>query len=109
MRLESEIYLDCPPVERRDQSRVGIDVLARAHLFERRPLTVNIRDLTSGGFLMESPIDVPIDTALYLQLPGLQMTAARVIWSNNQYTGCQFTTPLSVAELGWIEDSAWRI
>lgn len=109
MRLESEIYFDKVAVERRHKARSGIDVLARAHLFERRPLTVSIRDLTSGGFLMETSIDVPIDTPLYLQLPGLQMVAARVIWSNNHYTGCQFTTPLSVSELGWIEDSAWRI
>jgi hypothetical protein len=109
VRLESEIYVDSAPADRRNHVRDGVDVLARAHLFERRPVTVNIRDLTTGGFLMEAPVDVAAGTPLYLQLPGMPLTAACVIWSSSQYLGCQFTTPLSVAELGCIEDSAWRI
>ncbi|MEM8696690.1 MAG: hypothetical protein AAGE05_11775 [Pseudomonadota bacterium] len=109
MRLESEIYLGSPPVDRREAPRTGVDVLARAHVFEKRPLTVNIRDLTTGGFLMEAPIEVDIGATIYLQLPGLHLTAAQVIWKSAHYTGCQFVNPLSGSELSCVEGSAWRI
>lgn len=109
MGLESEIYAEHMHAERRQRQRAGVDILARAHLFERRPLTVSIRDLTVNGFLMEGMIDVPVATTFYLQLPGLSMKGAETIWTNAQYTGCRFINFLSGAELNCIEDSTWRI
>ncbi|MEO1168287.1 MAG: hypothetical protein AAFW97_06220 [Pseudomonadota bacterium] len=109
MRLESDIYLDDRPPDRRGESRTGVDVIARAHLFEMRPITVNIRDLTAKGFMMEARMDVNVGAILYLQLPGLNLNAAEVAWSSEHYTGCVFLSPLNSAELNCLESSAWRL
>jgi hypothetical protein len=106
MRLTSEIYCD-EGASAGAAAASAIDIWARVSQYERKPKLATIRDLTSSGFMLDRTDSLEIGASILLQLPGLNLTAARVIWTNDLYAGCEFERPLSSHEMTTLEESAW--
>ena len=106
MRLMSELYLDegVPPTA---HSADPIDIWARVSQYERKPRLATVRDLTAIGFMLDRTDSLETGTTILLQLPGLSLAAARVVWTNDLFAGCEFERPLNSEEMGTLEESAW--
>ena len=65
-------------------------------------VTVNLLDLSTSGFRIESYLDLRVGSEVWLTLPGLASTRACVAWVGNIYTGCRFLDPLHPAVLDMI-------
>ncbi|MGF1550617.1 MAG: PilZ domain-containing protein [Sphingomonadaceae bacterium] len=58
-----------------------------------------IVDLSTSGFRIEILNSLPIGNYVWLTLPGLGSTCARVAWCKGNYAGCEFLEPLHPAVL----------
>ncbi|MGZ8282737.1 MAG: PilZ domain-containing protein [Allosphingosinicella sp.] len=60
-------------------------------------VTVQILDLSTDGFRVATHLELMIGTDVWLRLPGLEPSHARVVWSDAQFIGCAFVRPLHPA------------
>lgn len=69
----------------------------------RRPgakkVRVDLLDISTNGFRMESFDTFPVESHVWLTLPGLEAQCARVAWRQGDEVGCEFATPLHPAVL----------
>lgn len=69
----------------------------------RRPgakkVVVDLLDISTDGFRIESFDSLPVESHVWLTLPGLEALCARVAWRRNDEVGCEFATPLHPAVL----------
>lgn len=92
-----------PDQKARKSSRVAVDFSAGL-----RPrggtsaVTVHILDLSTDGFRIDSLLDLQIGTDVWLRLPGLEPTHAKVAWADGYLAGCKFERPLHPAVLDMI-------
>lgn len=59
--------------------------------------TVGIVDLSVRGFQAETPITYHVGSYVWLKLPGLEASLARVVWSDGRRLGGEFQEPLHPA------------
>jgi hypothetical protein len=83
---------------------------------ERRPLqavaslrrsgynkvAVNLLDLSTSGFRIETFGGITVGAPVWITLPGLAAIEAKVVWSRWDLVGCEFTNPLHPAILDTI-------
>jgi hypothetical protein len=50
-----------------------------------------VHDLSSGGALLESPVELAIGDTVELDLPAGQPAEATVIWNSGKFYGCEFS------------------
>jgi hypothetical protein len=87
----------------RKSSRVAVDFSAGL-----RPrggtsaVSVHILDLSTDGFRIDSLLDLQVGMDVWLRLPGLEPTHARVAWTDGYLAGCAFERPLHPAVLDMI-------
>lgn len=87
----------------RASSRIAVDF--EAGLRPRggtAPVSVHILDLSTHGFRIDSLLDLAVGTDVWLRLPGLEPTHARVAWADGYIAGCAFERPLHPAVLDMI-------
>ncbi len=86
--------------------RVRHRELVSAELFIRQSNTqlfrTTLSDLSVTGFKMESCTNLDADKLVFATLPGLQTLAARIVWTNYNDYGCQFSAPLHPAVLDHV-------
>lgn len=52
-----------------------------------------ILDLSTHGFRIEASIAMARDMQVWLTIPGFEPKAARVVWVEGSFAGCEFETP----------------
>ena len=81
-----------------------VPVALRAGLRQRgaSAVTVQILDLSTHGFRIDTHLSLEVGTQVWLRLPGLEATPARVAWVEGHRAGCAFDRPLHPAVLSMI-------
>lgn len=69
-------------------------------------VSVQILDLSTHGFRIDSQLDLAVGTDVWLRLPGLEPCHARVAWVDGYVAGCAFERPLHPAVLDMIVSRA---
>lgn len=69
-------------------------------------VTVQILDLSTHGFRIDSLLDLTVGMDVWLRLPGLEPCHAKVAWVESYIAGCAFERPLHPAVLDMIVSRA---
>lgn len=62
-------------------------------------VAVNLLDLSTTGFRIETFGSLAVGSAVWITLPGLTSIEAKVMWTKGDQVGCAFQTPLHEAVL----------
>lgn len=60
---------------------------------------VCLQSISITGASIEAPVELAVGSRVELVLPGAGSTLATVVWSDGQFSGCLFDTPISRATL----------
>ena len=90
------------PKRGRRVDRVQVDFGAGLRQRGASGVSVQIMDLSTEGFRIATHLQLAPGTEVWLRLPGLEPSAARVIWSERHLIGCAFARPLHPAVLQMI-------
>lgn len=71
-----------------------------------RAFKVQVLDLSTKGFKVETFSDLKVGSDFFLRLPGLEPRQATVMWVEGYYAGCAFTAPLHQAVVDTIARKA---
>lgn len=61
--------------------------------------TVTIHDLSRSGLLIQAEADLPVGSALSIEIPHAGSVDATIVWASGSSFGCQFNAPISDAAL----------
>lgn len=86
----------------RSAERVPIELDAGLRQRGGAGVTVQIMDLSTDGFRIETHLDLHIGADVWLRLPGLESCHATVAWVNGYIAGCKFERPLHPAVLDMV-------
>ena len=92
---------DSRPADRRAE-RIPMTMAAGLRQRGASGVSVQIMDLSVTGFRAASHLDLPAGTDVWLRLPGLESSQARVIWSRGNFIGCAFLRALHPAVLEMV-------
>lgn len=90
------------PPKSRNAERVPLTLAAGLRQRGAASVTVGILDLSTHGFRMDTHLNMPIGTPIWLRLPGLEAIPAKVAWVQGPCAGCAFDRPLHPAVLAMI-------
>ena len=95
---------DFPAPTRRGRRSERVPIELGAGLRQRGAsgVSVQIMDLSIDGFKAATHLELYPGTDVWLRLPGLEASHARVMWSEGHYIGCAFVRPLHPAVLNMI-------
>lgn len=109
--LRNVIRTSFPGIEIKDRPPVE-EALADQRLVVRHPLiwsgilhhdyeweVVRLRNISSGGALIECPLSLPAGITVYLELENIGRLEATVSWSRGNQTGLAFAEPFDVSTL----------
>lgn len=65
-------------------------------------VAVQIMDLSTDGFRAATHLELAPGADVWLRLPGLEASHARVMWARGHYVGCAFVRPLHPAVLDMV-------
>lgn len=92
-----------PPARKgRRSERVPVELGAGLRQRGASGVSVQIMDLSTDGFKAATHLELYPGTDVWLRLPGLEASHARVMWSQGHYVGCAFVRPLHPAVLDMI-------
>lgn len=100
--LSTEPGFARPPRKGRRVDRVSIELGAGLRQRGASGVSVQITDLSTAGFRVATHLDLCAGTDVWLRLPGLEPSHARVVWSEGHFLGCEFVRPLHQAVLDMI-------
>ena len=83
--------------ENRKARRVRLPLVAGFRESRMSKVPVDVFDLSTDGFRVETFMGVHSDATVWLTLPGLEAQEARVVWLRGDYVGCKFVRPLHPA------------
>jgi hypothetical protein len=86
----------------RSSERVPIELDAGLRQRGGSGVTVQIMDLSTHGFRIETHLDLHVGADVWLRLPGLESSHAKVAWVNGYIAGCKFERPLHPAVLDMV-------
>lgn len=86
----------------RSTERVPIEMDAGLRQRGGAGVTVQIMDLSTHGFRIETHLDLQIGADVWLRLPGLESSHATVAWVSGYIAGCKFERPLHPAVLEMV-------
>ncbi|RIA46573.1 PilZ domain-containing protein [Hephaestia caeni] len=79
----------------RNQTRDSLLLSARfRELGKNREDQVRVRNLSAGGLMVELPRDVPVDTAVEVDVRGIGWVSGRIAWNTAGRAGVAFDTPI---------------
>lgn len=90
-------HADAPTANNRRDSRSPVEIIAELFVSESVRFKVEVHDLSSSGFRIETANHIPLDRLVYLRIPGLQSLQARIAWNDRENYGCSFSKPLHSA------------
>ena len=100
--ISTEVNFGAKPKRGRRSERVPLTLGAGLRQRGASGVTVQIMDLSIDGFRVATHLDLMVGTDVWLRLPGLEASHARVVWAEGQYVGCAFIRPLHPAVLEMI-------
>ena len=102
--IQGELFLASSLTAPRARNADRLPVAVRADLRQRgaSAVSVNILDLSTHGFRVDTHLKLEIGTQIWLRLPGLEATPAHVAWVEGHCAGCAFDRPLHPAVLSMI-------
>jgi PilZ domain len=86
----------------RNSERVPIEMGAGLRQRGGSGVSVQIMDLSTHGFRIETHLDLHEGADVWLRLPGLESCHATVAWVRGYVAGCKFERPLHPAVLEMI-------
>ncbi|MDQ4086413.1 MAG: PilZ domain-containing protein [Pseudomonadota bacterium] len=95
-----------PSHKSRRSERVPVELGAGLRQRGASGVSVQIMDLSTDGFKAATHLELCPGTDVWLRLPGLEASHARVMWSQGHYVGCAFLRPLHPAVLDMIISKA---
>jgi hypothetical protein len=100
--ISTEISFGSAPRKGRRSERVPLSLGAGLRQRGASGILVQITDLSTDGFRVATHLKLEVETDVWLRLPGLEASHARVVWSDGQNLGCAFVRPLHPAVLEMI-------
>jgi hypothetical protein len=87
--------------ERRHHPRVAVGKPARLRPHERFVMQVDVVDCSPQGFRAYCEAAVRIGNWVSLDVPGLGVVEAKVIWRKDGQIGAQFVRPIDLEHCAW--------
>lgn len=87
-----------PEFHERRAERVPVDIDTRMRALGATGHDVHIHNLSTHGFMAEADEIYPVDSYVWLKLPGVGEINARIVWRDCFRYGCEFVTPLASAQ-----------
>ena len=84
-------------VDRRNDVRVPVSISGCARRIGRLYSDVEFKDLSPGGFKMQTSTKLNIGELLWVTMPRIGTVPANVRWQKDDHYGCEFRTKLSKA------------
>jgi len=102
--IQGELYLGAALSPTRERNADRVPVTVRANLRQRgaSAVSVQILDLSTHGFRIDTHLTLEIGAQIWLRLPGLEAIPARVAWIEGHQAGCAFDRPLHPAVVAMI-------
>ena len=99
-----ELTFNAPlaPPKERNAERVPIAMTAALRQRGAAQVSVGILDLSTHGFRIDTHLNMPVGTAIWLRLPSLEAVPAKIVWVHGHCAGCAFDRPLHPAVLEMI-------
>lgn len=94
-------FFDSPP-EGRQAERLPVDLDAGLRQAGATSVSAHIIDLSTDGFRATTHLVLETGHDVWLRLPGLEASHARVMWRDGCYVGCAFERPLHPAVIEMI-------
>lgn len=88
----------------RKNFRNAVKTHARLLVSQSVSFQVSLRDLSATGFRFETANHIPLSRIVYLTMPGLEPLKAKVIWTEGEQYGCEFTRPLHASVFAHLSD-----
>ena len=105
LALEGELSTDADfgaGSRKRRSERVACDLGAGLRQRGATGISVQIVDLSADGFRAATHLQLEKGTDVWLRLPGLEASHARVMWTERHFIGCAFTRALHPAVVDMI-------
>ena len=83
-----------PTVDGRSAERRIVNLAARLREPGATIVDVEVRDLSTDGFMAETNLAIEPGATVWLKLPGLEPQNSRVVWAEDGRIGCEFAMPL---------------
>ncbi|MCA1748818.1 MAG: PilZ domain-containing protein [Sphingomonadales bacterium] len=96
--ITSKVYWNARP-DRRATPRTEVRLSSQVKSDRPDTAYVVLRDISTEGFSIRSFEYFAPGTPIWLDLKGVGVKQAEVIWEEAARTGCRFETPLTDAEL----------
>lgn len=100
-KAEDEGVETTPTTARAERRRLLLET--RGALESGVEAAVVVHNVSSTGLLIESKVELEIEEAIDLELPGGEPARARVVWASGALYGCAFDTPLSHGALSAVQ------
>jgi hypothetical protein len=97
--ISTETVVADGPTKPRISPRVPVDFGAGLRQRGGAGVTVHVMDLSTHGFCVETHLDLSEGQPVWLRLPGIESSPARVCWVRGYVAGCSFDQPLHPAVL----------
>jgi hypothetical protein len=104
LSLSGELSTDSAFLEPRGRRAERVPVELGAGLRRRGAsgVAAKVIDLSTDGFRATTSLDLETGSEVWLRLPGLEASHARVMWRDGQFVGCAFVRPLHRAVVDMI-------
>ena len=89
-------------IRERVAERVRVALTAGFRESFTRKVLVNVFDLSTHGFRIETYLGVHEGETVWLTLPGIEAQEAKIVWIRGDYVGCKFVKPLHEVVLQMI-------
>ncbi|WP_129791930.1 PilZ domain-containing protein [Sphingosinicella sp. CPCC 101087] len=106
--ISTHVEFDAPTRKSRRSERVPVALGAGLRQRGASGVSVQITDLSTDGFRVATHLELQVGTDVWLRLPGLEASHARVVWAEGQSIGCAFIRPLHPAVLEMIVAKSQR-
>ena len=83
----------------RKAERRSLQAIASLRRSGYNKVAVNLLDLSTSGFRIETFGGITVGAPVWITLPGLAAIEAKVVWSRWDQVGCEFANPLHPAIL----------
>lgn len=101
--ISIQVSVSEPDQKARQSQRIPVDYSAALRpRGGSSPISVHILDLSEHGFRIDSHLDLAVGMDVWLRLPGLEPSHAKVAWTEGYVAGCKFERALHPAVLDMI-------
>lgn len=88
--------------EHRSSGRSDVNIRAEVRESGAGNFHIFVLDLSQTGFRMRSLSYINPEKIIFLRMPGFAPLESKVMWSNGDFYGCEFSRPLHPAVLDHI-------